>query len=74
VVCNCCIIKLKFKIMKTLSRDEMKNVMGGKLMVCTCGNETVVCSYSSVGSAIRCGATALGYCNAHGSSSMDCNF
>jgi hypothetical protein len=30
-VCNYCIIKIKFKIMKKLSRNEMKNVMGGVL-------------------------------------------
>jgi hypothetical protein len=53
--------------MKTLSRNEMKSVMGGnaRLLVCTCGNETVVCSYSSFASGVSCTGTALSYCSSH---------
>lgn len=60
--------------MKTLSRNEMKNVMGGRLMVCTCGSETVVCSYSSFASGVACTARALGYCSSTGNGAATCDY
>jgi hypothetical protein len=60
--------------MKNLSRDEMKKVIGGRLMVCTCGKETVVCSYSSLASVVSCSATALNYCQSTGNGSAACDY
>ena len=51
--------------MKKLSRNEMKNVVGGKnILVCTCGNSynTTVCAFSGDLQSAQCGALAFQYC------------
>jgi hypothetical protein len=54
-----------------LSRNEMKNVMGGKTagnLVCTCGDttNTTVCGFTTLQGGLNCLAAASQYCSTHG--------
>jgi len=55
----------------TLSRNEMKNIQGGKLdgvLICTCGSttNTTVCAFNTLDGAGNCLVAATKYCADNG--------
>ena len=55
----------------TLSRNEMKNIQGGKMdgvLICTCGSttNTTVCAFSTVTGSLNCLVAATNYCADNG--------
>lgn len=59
-----------------LSRNEMKEVIGGKgSLICTCGNsmETTVCGFSTLKGSLNCGLAASSYCSSIGYSTINCD-
>jgi hypothetical protein len=55
----------------TLSRNEMKNIQGGKIdgvLICTCGSttNTTVCAFSTITGGKNCLIAASDYCANNG--------
>ena len=72
---------MKYKDFKTMSPNDMKNIVGGNFpktqMACTCTGGTggsTICPYTNLTGFLNCGAAALGYCTSHGGTGMECDF